>query len=58
MTFETPLICKLPPRIPEFLPTPTIVVLLGTLALMTESWFAAEATRASSCGPMATLSLP
>lgn len=58
MTLETPLTWRLPPRMPEFLPTPTMVVLLGMLALISVSWLAADATRASSCGPLATLSLP
>lgn len=33
---------------PAFLPTPTMVVLAGTFALMTLSWLAAETARSPS----------
>ncbi len=49
MTLSTPLIWRLPPVMPASRPTPTMVVLAGTNALMAAAWFFAEAARASSC---------
>ncbi len=56
MTLSTALIWRLPPRIPEFFPTPTMVVLAGTLALMALSWLSADASRRFSCSPLTGVS--
>ncbi len=48
MTLSTFLIWRLAPLKPASLPTPTMVVLAGTFALMYLSWSAAEARRRPS----------
>lgn len=58
MTLETSLTWSPAPMIFGFFPTPTRVVLEGTLMLTAAACSFAEAARASSSGPEGTVSRP
>lgn len=58
MTLETFFTWRLAPMTVASLPTPTIVVLEGTLTLTAAACSFADAARASSSGPAGTSSVP